>query len=452
MMRAKARPPAPAARPPARMPSVLVMAHAHPRLSHGGGEISAYAMFAGLRARGGAAWFLGCGGPRGEGRLGAALSQPYGPREYLYAPAAPFDYFKFANRDPNFPPALAALVAELRPDIVHAHHYLRFGVEAFGIIKRASPATRIVLSLHEYLGICNNHGQMVKTGGHRLCARSGPAECAGCFPAHSPADFFLRRRYIQAHLADIDLFLAPSAFLAARYAAWGLPEDRIVVLENMPPAAPADDAGSGAAPFPAIAGGRPVRFGFFGQLSPLKGIDVLIEAARLLQAGGARASVEIHGDASNQPAEFQEAVRVALAGAGPAVTYHGPYENAQVRTLMRQVDAVVVPSVWWENSPVVIQEAFAAGRPVICSDIGGMAEKVRPGIDGLHFETGRPESLAAMLAALAARPETLGELAATLGRPPGPDAMLDAHLAAYAVAAGRHGGPGAVPLLAGSAG
>ncbi len=59
---------------------------------------------------------------------------------------------------------------------------------------------------------------------------------------------------------------------------------------------------------------------------------------------------------------------------------------------MQSVDAVLVPSIWWENSPVVIQEALANGRPVICSDIGGMAENVRPGHDGFHFEAGNPRA------------------------------------------------------------
>ena len=59
---------------------------------------------------------------------------------------------------------------------------------------------------------------------------------------------------------------------------------------------------------------------------------------------------------------------------------------------------MIVPSTWWENSPVVIQEAFHHGRPIIASDIGGMAEKVRHGIDGLHFHAGSAESLAERLA------------------------------------------------------
>jgi glycosyltransferase involved in cell wall biosynthesis len=57
----------------------------------------------------------------------------------------------------------------------------------------------------------------------------------------------------------------------------------------------------------------------------------------------------------------------------------------------------VVPSRWWENSPLVIQEAFIHGRPVICSDVGGMAEKVRDGVDGMHFRVGNASSLASVL-------------------------------------------------------
>ena len=55
---------------------------------------------------------------------------------------------------------------------------------------------------------------------------------------------------------------------------------------------------------------------------------------------------------------------------------------------------VITPSIWWENAPLVIQEAFQQRRPVICSDIGGMAEAVTNGHDGLHFRAGDPVDLA----------------------------------------------------------
>jgi glycosyltransferase involved in cell wall biosynthesis len=85
---------------------------------------------------------------------------------------------------------------------------------------------------------------------------------------------------------------------------------------------------------------------------------------------------------------------------------------------MRSVHAVLVPSVWWENSPLVIQEAFLNRRPVICSDIGGMAEKVRDGLDGFHFQAGSPFALASVLRGLAAAPARLQALQGTLARPP----------------------------------
>lgn len=443
-----------AQRQSARLPSVLVMTHSHPKLTRGGAEISADALFRGFRARGMRSWFLGVGGPGLEPRLGVCLTQPYGADDYLYSPAAQFDYFKFANPDAQFPAALAELVGALRPDIVHAHHYTRFGVECFSVIKRASPATRIVLSLHEYLAICHNNGQMVKTGSRRLCAQATPADCAQCFPQFAARDFFLRARYIQIFLDDVDLFLSPSRFLAARYVAWGVPEAKIMVLENMPPRDEGAADTRGIAPFAAdlllglslpagesarragkpVAGlARRLRFGFFGQLSPMKGLPLLIEAAGILQGAGVNSPrIEVFGDHANQPLDYQAEVKAALAEAGPNVVFHGRYENADVRRLMARMDAVIVPSIWWENSPLVIQEALSCGKPVICSNIGGMAEKVRDGIDGLHFEAGQARHLAEILDGLARQPEVLDRIAATVARPPDTAASLDAHLAAYA--------------------
>ena len=83
---------------------------------------------------------------------------------------------------------------------------------------------------------------------------------------------------------------------------------------------------------------------------------------------------------------------------------------------MREVDWTIVPSTWWENAPVVIQEAFHHGRPIIASDIGGMAEKVRDDIDGLHFHVGNPESLAEAMTRAIREPELWDRLRA--GHPP----------------------------------
>jgi hypothetical protein len=94
-----------------------------------------------------------------------------------------------------------------------------------------------------------------------------------------------------------------------------------------------------------------------------------------------------------------------------------------------QIDWVVMPSIWWENSPVVIQEAFAAGRPVICTGMGGMAEKVLPGVSGRHFRRGDAAHLAQVIQA-AANAQTLAKLQAGLPRPADAPTMARHYLAA----------------------
>ncbi|WP_419727953.1 glycosyltransferase family 4 protein [Lichenicola sp.] len=477
---------------PRPLPSVLVMTHSHPRLTRGGAEISAFTLFRELKARGAKAWLLGCSSPKSEVRLGATLTQPYGPDDYVYHPNAAFDYFKFANPDPQFPKIIEELVAELKPDIVHTHHFVRFGVEMFSAIRRGWPRAKIVLSLHEYLAICNHHGQMMKTRTFRLCEKETYSACAACFPELGERDFFLRKRYLQMFFEDVDLFISPSHFLAGRFRSWGLPAEKLAVLENMPPerggsafARAYDEqlsappvAAESVAPAPAAyvrpahpqrldvalsASGRRVgparssarasvghglpdevlahkppvalrelRFGFFGQMSPLKGITVLMDAAKRLSGMGiSNAVIEIYGDYSSQPLEFQKVVEEALEEAGENVVFHGAYDNAQVNALMQRIDAMILPSTWWENSPVVIQEAFTNGKPVICSNIGGMAEKVTDGVNGLHFEVSRPAALAEILADLATYPEKLAALTAGVRPPPTADEVLDAHLKLY---------------------
>ena len=411
---------------PSRKLRVLVASHSHPEVSNGGAEIAAFTLFRGLQARPDCeAWFLGCDRSAAADRPGAVLSQPFSDREYIYC-TGEFDWFKFANRDPRFPAEIRALFRELQPDVVHFHHYINFGVEVFQHLKHVLPSCRILLTLHEYLAICNHFGQMVTRQHRNLCYQSSPARCARCFPDLGKSDFFLRQRYIERFFALVDGFISPSRFLAERYIAWGVPAEKIVVLENvMPPAA--------AAPEPlAIPAHGPLRIGFFGQISALKGINVLFDAAdTLAQQGSDDVSFEIFGDYRGQPPEFQADFLERLARAGSNVRFHGPYDRVRVDPLMQSVHAVLVPSVWWENSPVVIQEALRNCRPVICSDIGGMAEKIRAGIDGLHFPAGSAMALTALLRQLATDRQRLATLAAALTGSPQPASSVNDFIALY---------------------
>jgi len=99
--------------------------------------------------------------------------------------------------------------------------------------------------------------------------------------------------------------------------------------------------------------------------------------------------------------------------------------------LMQSCDWVVVPSTWWENSPVVIQEAFFHGRPVIASKLGGMAEKITDGVDGMHFRARSAEDLADRLIEALATPGLWEQLRGGIRRPMTHVECAEAHLDLY---------------------
>jgi len=319
------------------------------------------------------------------------------------------------------------LVEHLRPTVVFMHHYTTIGLESIRVLRDVNPDVRIVMTLHEMLAICNNNGQMVKTGSLRLCSRETPEECHGCFPNITPDSFWLRKRFIKSYFDLIDHFVAPSEFLRSRYIEWGLPADRVTMIENgqaYPEKAP---------PRPLKSGEGRTRFAFFGQLNPYKGIDVLLSAAAALsEQAKSEITIEIHGaNLEHQDPKFRERLEGLLAPleAEGVVRFVGPYMREDLPRRMARTDWVLVPSIWWENSPMVIQEAFTYGRPVICSNIGGMAEKVRHGVDGWHVEARSVRDWADALENLAADKKCWEQLYNGIRPPLTYIECLDAHLA-----------------------
>src|SRR5205807_798896 len=102
------------------------------------------------------------------------------------------------------------------------------------------------------------------------------------------------------------------------------------------------------------------RIGFFGQFTFFKGVQVLLQAMALLaRQRSADVRCWLHGaNLELQPGSFQNEFRALLEASRSCVTNHGRYQPAEIGRLMQKVDWVVVPSIWWENSPLVIQEAF----------------------------------------------------------------------------------------------
>lgn len=382
---------------------VLVVAHGHPEISIGGGERAAYCLFQHLKAvEGVEPTFIARADPAAVGHDGWFGAFRGREDELLWAPP-PYDWLRRASASPAMlRRQVGALVERLRPDVVHLQHYQFIGLDALEWFKELA-GCRTVLTLHEYLLICHHDGQMVKTADLRLCHEAAPAECHTCFPGIASGKFFVRARSIQQWLASADRLVSPSRFLRDRHVAWGLPAERISVIENP---LPLEFECLLAA---TVAERHPdpirVRLGYFGQLTRFKGALVLFEAIRHLPPDiRERVEVVIFGARlDEQPAEFQEAVRRHLAESPGSLSLFGRYQHQDVTSLMRRVDWVVVPSTWWENSPLVIQEARAVGTPVLASNIGGMAEKVRDGVDGLHFLAGSPLDLAARIEAIVRR-------------------------------------------------
>jgi len=378
----------------------MYVCHNHPAVRPAGAENYALEVHRAM-ARHGAyePTFVARAEPPRPGAAPALTQVPGRANEYLlHTDVGDWDDLLGTMRDKRlYTRVLRDVLAELRPDVVHVQHTYLLGYDLLREVRHSLPGVPIVHTLHELLPICHHKGQMVRTRGRELCDRASPERCHACFPGIAPTRFFLRTRFIQAQLALADRFVCPSGFLAERFVDWGLPADRVLVEDYgrcEPPPAP-----ERAARIP------PVRVGFFGQLSPFKGVDVLLEAALALQHGGSPARFVIHGSHLElQPPAFRARFEGLLEAAGPTVRLHGAYRPDELDALMAEVDWVVVPSVWWENSPLVIQEAFMRGRPVICSNIGGMAEKVADGVNGLHFQAGSAEDLAATVARAISEP------------------------------------------------
>jgi glycosyltransferase involved in cell wall biosynthesis len=282
---------------------------------------------------------------------------------------------------------IADFLRAYRPDVVHFQHTHFIGYDFVTLVRRMMPQVPIVYTLQEFLAICHREGQMIRTKSEALCTHSSPRRCNECFPEWSSQHFFLRERFIKSHLTHVDQFLAPSRFLLERFVDWGIPREKIRFEEY---------GRIIQRPFGVEDGSRPrTRLGFFGQISKFKGLEVLLAAMRILATEAPEVHLSVWGASLEVlPEEQRLMFNDLLAESGENVTFAGAYNPNSVPRIMSEVDWVVVPSRWWENSPLVIQEAFMHGRPVICSDIGGMAEKVIHSVNGLHFTVGDPAHLA----------------------------------------------------------
>ncbi len=140
-------------------------------------------------------------------------------------------------------------------------------------------------------------------------------------------------------------------------------------------------------------------------------MHTLFEAVR--QLPGAPLEVRAYGDGSRFPGYTRRLRHMARQDSRLSLV--GVYDRTDVSRILQGLDVVVVPSVWYENSPNTILEAFSHRTPVVASDLGGMAELVEEGVNGLRFTPGDASSLAAKLRQLIDQPGLLAQLRAGIG-------------------------------------
>jgi glycosyltransferase involved in cell wall biosynthesis len=342
------------------------------------------------------------------------------------------DTWLHRNHEPLLVDAFIALLRSIEPNVVHFHHFLGIGLDLIEVVRRVLPACRILLTLHEFAAICAADGHMVRRTDRSLCERASPIRCHQCLPERHADEFVIRKLWLDHHLRHVDHFTCPSRFMIEHYVNWGIPPERISHVTN-------GQRSRLIRPMLTPPSASRVRFGFFGLLHDDKGVHVLLRAVSLLRDSGFTGfRVDINGGGIQHASgpvrgeieAFQQAEQ-QLAPAAQIVSFNGAYSLDQIQSRMARVDWTIVPSIWWEIFGLVISEAWMFGRPVICSNVGGMAERVTHEIDGLHFEMGDPASLAETIRRACTEDGLWERLHAAVPVPPSRSTMADGYLALY---------------------
>ena len=346
------------------------------------------------------------------------------------------DRYRATGIDQRF----AEVLDHVCPDLVHVGHLNHLSTSL--LREAALREIPIVFTLHDYWLMCPR-GQFMQmfpedpTNLWSACDGQDDRKCAErCYARYFSGtpheleadvaywtDWVARRmRHVREMTELVDLFIAPARYLHDRFRdEFGLPASKLVYLDY-------GFARERMAGRRRVAG-EPFTFGYIGTHIPAKGIHDLIRAFGTLTGD---ASLRIWGRPRGQDTEALKSIAASLpSGVADRVEWLPEYRNQEiVRDVFDRCDAIVVPSVWVENSPLVIHEAQQARVPVITADIGGMAEYVHHEVNGLLYEHRSVASLAEQMQRFVDSPEfvdrlgTRGYLYSASGDIPSPDAHV----------------------------
>jgi len=324
---------------------------------------------------------------------------------------------------------LAHVLDATAPDVLHVHNLLNLSFDLPRLARERG--IRTVATLHDYTLVCPSGGQRVHVAESHVCESIDTDRCARCFNQSvfkrqmtaarllkgrrgrflstagraiyrlapslaasaiqsagpstiDPAD--VRRRLAAARQVfdGFDLVVSPSSAVADEFRRLGMAADRLQVSDY-------GFAETSTAFTARKTRAGPLRIGFVGTLVWHKGVHVLVDAARGLQGSF---EVHIHGDVGVFP-EYTAVLERAAAGI--SVRFAGGFDRDRVHDIYRDIDVLVVPSLWPENSPLVIHEAFMHQLPVVAARVGGVPELVQHEVNGLLYDAFSVSALRAAL-------------------------------------------------------
>lgn len=283
------------------------------------------------------------------------------PKDYIYRD-------KFF--DENVEKAFKEYMMEINPDIVHFGHLCHLSINLVHIAK--SLGKRIVFTLHDFWLFCVK-GQLINQNGE-ICQNPSIENCQKCSPYKPKIQEVKKMFNALKYLRDkIDIFIAPSHTIRNFFIENGVSKSKIIYQKY------GFDTKTIIYKRRIFTKNANIKFGFMGRIIPTKGIGVLLKAFKDLP----NESLYIYGNISKTQMRFLQL---------PNVKFMGAYNNADINKVLNSIDVLIVPSIWLENSPLVIQEAFLSGVVVITSNIGGMNELIGKN-EGFLFKAGDSNDL-----------------------------------------------------------
>jgi glycosyltransferase involved in cell wall biosynthesis len=363
---------------------VLLVTNYFPPHYTGGAEVVLYNESHGLRERGVDASVLAINARMKERRDRRLEHEGLPLHEITYRPCG-LKSGALQAFDPRIYRDLLVELHRLRPDLVHVHNVSGTTLAPFVACRRLG--LPVVLTLHDHWLLCPNN-MLYRRDGSLCNASASSRTCNQCFQRY---DFWAnvpgRRQLFARLVANVRLFISPSQKLVDLHVAAGYRRSRFCVVPNgIKPTLfePPEDAAVRA--IARQAGLRRTML-FAGAIAENKGIMTLVEAVPLLAryVPGFRLVVAGTGD--------QRLIEALQRLDQTAVQLLGQVPFRQMRALYATADLTVVPSLWYENSPMSIYESLLAGTPVLGSEVGGIPELIEPGRTGYTFRRGDPVSL-----------------------------------------------------------